>query len=95
MESSPDGTHSLSILEAFPEDSGNYRCVARNKAGETTCGALLKVQGQSLYGSLYSERRKYFVDWDITFLEFIWIFFVSLLKYVVIIVVENTIHMSF
>lgn len=62
MESSPDGTHSLSILEAFPEDSGNYRCVARNKAGETTCGALLKVQGQSLYSSLYSERRKYFVD---------------------------------
>ena len=52
MESSPDGTHSLSILEAFPEDSGNYRCVARNKAGETTCGALLKVQGQSPYGSL-------------------------------------------
>lgn len=46
MESSPDGTHSLSILEAFPEDSGNYRCVARNKAGETTCGSLLKVQGQ-------------------------------------------------
>lgn len=75
MESSPDGTHSLSILEAFPEDSGNYRCVARNKAGETTCGALLKVQGQSLYSSLYSERRKYFVDWDITFLDFIWIFF--------------------
>lgn len=53
MESSPDGTHSLSILEAFPEDSGNYRCVARNKAGETTCGSLLKVQGQWTFLMLY------------------------------------------
>ncbi|XP_060064415.1 titin-like, partial [Ylistrum balloti] len=43
MESTPDGTHSLSILEAFPEDTGNYRCVARNKAGEVTCSATLKV----------------------------------------------------
>ncbi|KAK3082882.1 hypothetical protein FSP39_007872 [Pinctada imbricata] len=45
MDSTPDGTSSLSLLEAFPEDSGTYRCVARNKAGETSCSALLKVHG--------------------------------------------------
>ena len=46
MESTPDGVHSLSILEAFPEDSGTYRCVARNKAGEVTVSAALKVLGK-------------------------------------------------
>ena len=48
MESSPDGVHSLSIIEAFPEDTGNYKCVARNKAGETTVTCYLKVHGELL-----------------------------------------------
>lgn len=48
MESSPDGVHSLSILEAFPEDTGTYKCVARNKAGETTVTCHLKVHGELL-----------------------------------------------
>ena len=46
MESTPDGVHSLSILEAFPEDTGTYKCVARNKAGETTAICHLKVHGR-------------------------------------------------
>ncbi|XP_052814063.1 titin-like [Mya arenaria] len=45
MESTPDGVHILSILEAFPEDTGIYKCVARNKAGETTVTCQLKVYG--------------------------------------------------
>jgi len=48
MESSPDGVHSLTILEAFPEDTGVYKCVARNKAGETTVTCQLKVYGECL-----------------------------------------------
>jgi hypothetical protein len=46
MESTPDGYHSLNILEAFPEDTGTYRCVARNKAGEVSSSAFLKVHGK-------------------------------------------------
>lgn len=46
MESTPDGVHSLIILEAFPEDTGTYKCVARNKAGETTVTCHLKVHGK-------------------------------------------------
>lgn len=43
MELLFDGIYSLSILEVFFEDSGNYRCVVRNKVGEIICGFLFKV----------------------------------------------------
>ena len=46
MSSTPEGQHTLSIMEAFPEDTGTYKCVARNKAGEATCITFLKVHGQ-------------------------------------------------
>ncbi|XP_055338080.1 LOW QUALITY PROTEIN: titin-like [Paramacrobiotus metropolitanus] len=37
----------LVITEAFHEDEGEYRCVARSPAGETTCSAFLKVLGDA------------------------------------------------
>lgn len=34
-----DGVHTLLILEAYPQDSGKYECVAMNGAGEARCDA--------------------------------------------------------
>ncbi|XP_045531935.1 titin isoform X5 [Pieris brassicae] len=34
-----DGTYTLLILEAFPQDSGKYECVAINSSGEARCDA--------------------------------------------------------
>lgn len=34
-----DGTYTLLILEAYPQDSGKYECVAINSAGEARCDA--------------------------------------------------------
>ncbi len=43
MVSSGD-RHTLSILEAFPEDEGQYKCVVKNPAGQVTTAAFLKIQ---------------------------------------------------
>ena len=40
-----EGTYTLLILESVPEDSGNYECVALNKAGEARCSAEVKISG--------------------------------------------------
>jgi hypothetical protein len=36
----------LRISEAFPEDEGVYKCIAKNPAGEVTTSANLKVLGK-------------------------------------------------
>jgi hypothetical protein len=36
--------HSLTILEAFPEDEGLYKCVVTNPAGHTSTSAYLKIE---------------------------------------------------
>ena len=36
--------HQLSILEAFPEDEGRYRCVVTNPAGHINTSAFLKIE---------------------------------------------------
>lgn len=36
----------LKITEAFPEDEGVYKCVAKNPAGEVTTSANLRVLGR-------------------------------------------------
>lgn len=36
--------HTLNILEAFPEDEGQYKCVVKNPAGQVTTAAFLKIQ---------------------------------------------------
>lgn len=38
-----DGTFTLLILEAYPQDSGKYECVAMNSAGEARCDAECSV----------------------------------------------------
>jgi hypothetical protein len=42
-----DNTYTLLIIEAFPEDTGKYECVAINSAGEARCDAQLLVQQPS------------------------------------------------
>ncbi len=36
--------HVLNILEAFPEDEGQFKCVVKNPAGQVTTAAFLKIQ---------------------------------------------------
>ena len=43
---SQNGVHTLHITGAFPEDQGVYKCQALNQAGEVTCIAHLKVNGE-------------------------------------------------
>lgn len=33
----------LVITEAFPEDSGLFKCVAHNSSGTVSCSAMLEV----------------------------------------------------
>jgi len=43
----------LRISEAFPEDEGIYKCIAKNPAGEITTSANLRVLGKT------KKKRKY------------------------------------
>lgn len=36
----------LRISEAFPEDEGVYKCIAKNPAGDVTTSANLRVLGK-------------------------------------------------
>lgn len=40
-----NGIHSLIILSATRQDHGQYKCVARNKAGEAVFFVTLNVMG--------------------------------------------------
>lgn len=44
MEKQGD-VYSLKISEAFPEDEGEYKCIASNSVGQVTSTANLVVQG--------------------------------------------------
>lgn len=47
-----EGVCSLTITEAFPENSGEYVCYASNKVGEAVCRSTLIVEGMRYYCSL-------------------------------------------
>lgn len=40
-----EGICSLAIFEAFPENAGEYTCIAANKVGEAVCTSTLIVEG--------------------------------------------------
>lgn len=40
-----EGVCSLAIIEAFPENAGEYTCIAENKIGEAVCKSTLIVEG--------------------------------------------------
>ena len=44
LTQTPDGHAGLEISEVFPEDAGDYTCIARNKAGEARTTANLAVE---------------------------------------------------
>ncbi|KAK7082944.1 hypothetical protein SK128_021395 [Halocaridina rubra] len=44
LTQTPEGRAGLQILEVFPEDEGDYTCIARNKAGEARTTANLTVE---------------------------------------------------
>ncbi|KAA0201387.1 hypothetical protein HAZT_HAZT001731, partial [Hyalella azteca] len=54
---SQDGRVGLVINEVFPEDAGEYTCVARNKAGESRCTATLTVEDSEV-STLVSPSEK-------------------------------------
>lgn len=44
LTQTPDGKAGLQIYEVFPEDAGDYTCIARNRAGEARSTANLCVE---------------------------------------------------
>ena len=48
--------HSLIIGEVFDEDAGVYQCQAKNKRGQTTCSAVLKIGGKTQISAAYFMR---------------------------------------
>lgn len=52
----PDGRAGLEISEVFPEDAGDYTCIARNKAGEARTTANLAVECKSGHLSISREN---------------------------------------
>lgn len=43
------GQCTLTIKEVFPEDAGEYICVAKNKIGEALSRCVVTVDGEMLY----------------------------------------------
>lgn len=48
--SQTDKTYRLTIVEAFPEDSGKFRVVATNVEGSVTSETNLRVEGETELG---------------------------------------------
>ena len=53
---SSNGTYTLTLAGAFPEDEGIYKCTARNQAGEVTCIAHLKVNCKQSFHNLFQSK---------------------------------------
>lgn len=49
------GTCHLIIDEVFPEDTGEYTCIARNNIGEAVCKCMLTVE--SMFNSFHGKLR--------------------------------------
>lgn len=47
-----DGTQSLIIVPAMPQDSGEWTVIAQNRAGRTSVSVTLTVDGKSVSGGI-------------------------------------------
>uniref|UniRef100_A0AAY5KTQ4 Ig-like domain-containing protein n=1 Tax=Esox lucius TaxID=8010 RepID=A0AAY5KTQ4_ESOLU len=54
-----DDTFQLEITRVYPEDEGEYTCVARNQGGMVTCSAHLKLMGQIQTMDITSDSQKH------------------------------------
>lgn len=52
----------LKISEAFPEDEGVYKCIAKNPAGEITTSANLRVLGKITTKENFSIFLNFFLS---------------------------------
>jgi hypothetical protein len=43
----------LHILEAFPEDEGQYKCLVVNPAGQTSTSAFLKIERMIIFSLFF------------------------------------------
>lgn len=44
--------YSLTILDAYKEDSGEYKCIAVNPCGSATTSCNLKIMGQLFFSAV-------------------------------------------
>lgn len=58
MQTTNTNKHELTILEAFPEDEGQYKCLVTNPAGSTSSSAFLKIIRKSI---LNNSKKFYFL----------------------------------
>ncbi|XP_051566259.1 titin-like [Myxocyprinus asiaticus] len=47
----------LEIVRVYPEDEGEYTCVARNSSGMVSCSAVLKLDGQTQIAGYTSKSQ--------------------------------------
>ncbi|KAK2186867.1 hypothetical protein NP493_186g03131 [Ridgeia piscesae] len=59
--------YSLSIATVTQEDAGTYECVARNKAGDDTCSAVLTVDDVTVTDETKEKKRELTVAPDMPF----------------------------
>lgn len=52
-----EGVCSLAILEAFPENAGEYTCIAENKVGEAVCKSTLIVEGNVIFINRHTSNH--------------------------------------
>lgn len=64
-EDSERQRYSLTIADCLREDSGQYRCVVKNSAGEITCSAELKVSDRVLAPTfVQGSEEQLFEVWE-------------------------------
>lgn len=78
MSSSPTSTEelwTLVITEAFPEDSGVFKCIAGNQFGTVSCNAILEVYigEQRLVSELVRHTRLLLCFYSVFFIALIYI----------------------
>ncbi|XP_054168063.1 obscurin-like [Oppia nitens] len=58
IEQKPDGTQTLKIIEAKPEDTGSYSLRATNISGQISCSTAVKVSPQQIAPVLQKKLSK-------------------------------------